>query len=336
MDVNRSRKLKILVIGGTIFVGRHIVQAALNRGHEVTLFNRGNANSELFPNAEKLFGDRTSDMDALRGRTWDAVIDTCGYVPRIVQKSVEALISACNQYVYISSGSVYKDKSKKGISENDEVLVPRDFDAEEMTGETYGELKAGCEMVVRQAFGENSLIIRPGLVVGPHDSTDRFTYWPVRIVAGGKVIAPGQPYRQVQFIDARDLAEFTILLIERKTDGVYNAIGPDCALTMSQLLAECKRVSACNAEFIWMSDEELLSRGVGEWMDFPLWIREGGEESGFLYRDNSKGISAGLKFRPLNETIIDTLQWWQKERLGSELKAGISREREAELLALHA
>jgi 2'-hydroxyisoflavone reductase len=313
-----------------------LVAPYLNRGHEVTLFNRGKAGSELFPDAEKLFGDRTKDMDALRGRTWDVVIDTCGYVPRVVQKSVEALKSACNQYVYISSGSVYKDKSKQGISENDEVLVPQDFDAEEMTGETYGELKAGCERVVSQAFAEKSLIIRPGLVVGPHDSTDRFTYWPVRIKAGGKVVAPGQPHRQVQFIDARDLADFTILLVEGKAAGVYNAIGPDYSLTMSQLLAECKHVSASNAEFIWVSDEELLSRGVGEWMDFPLWIREGGEESGFLYRDNSKGIGAGLKFRLLNETIVDTLQWWQKERLGSELRAGISREREAELLALHA
>jgi 2'-hydroxyisoflavone reductase len=329
-------KMNILVIGGTMFVGRHIVQSALNRGHEVTLFNRGKTNSELFPDVEKLLGDRTTDLDTLRGRTWDAVVDTCGYVPRVVQKSVDALKSACNQYVYISSGSVYKDKSKKGISEKDEVLVPRDFDAEEMIDETYGELKAGCETVVRKAFAEKSLIIRPGLVVGPDDSTDRFTYWPVRVASGGKIIAPGQPDRQVQFIDVRDLADFTIISMEGKTDGVYNAIGPDYPLTMSQLLAECKRVSASNAEFIWISDEELLSRGVGQWMDFPLWIREGGEESGFLYRDNSKGIAAGLKFRPLSETVNDTLQWWQRERLGSDLRAGVSREREAELLEQHA
>jgi 2'-hydroxyisoflavone reductase len=325
--------MKILVIGGTVFVGRHIVQAALNRGHEVTLLNRGKASPELFPDAEKLCGDRTKTMHALHGRSWDVVIDTCGYLPRVVEKSVEALKSACNQYVYISSGSVYKDKSKIGIAEDDEILIPRDFDAEEMTGETYGELKAGCESVVRQTFADMALIVRPGLVVGPHDSTDRFTYWPVRIAAGDKVLAPGKPHRQVQFIDARDLADFTILMTERKSGGVYNAIGPDYPLSMSQLLGECKLVTASNADFIWVSDDKLLSEGVDPWMDLPLWIPEGSEERGFLYRDNSKAIAAGLRFRPLRESIADTLQWWQKERIGSDLKAGISREREAEVLA---
>jgi 2'-hydroxyisoflavone reductase len=202
-----------------------------------------------------------------------------------------------------------------------------------MTDEAYGELKAGCETVVRQAFAEKPLIIRPGLVVGPHDPTDRFTYWPVRVAAGYEVVAPGNPERQVQFIDARDLADFTILSIERETAGVYNALGPEYSLTMAQLLAECKLASASNADFIWRSDEELLSKGVGQWMDFPLWISEDSEESGFLYRDNSKAISAGLRFRPVRETILETLQWWQKERFGSDLKAGITRERELELLA---
>jgi 2'-hydroxyisoflavone reductase len=325
--------MKILVIGGTIFVGRHIVQTALSRGHTVTLFNRGKNNPELFPETEKLNGDRNIDIDLLRGKSWDVVIDTCGYVPRVVQKSVEVLKSACGLYVYISTGSVYKDKSKYGITENHELLTPRNFDAEEMTDETYGELKAACEQVVQLAFAGKSLIIRPGLIVGPHDPTDRFTYWPVRIAAGGKVLAPGNPHRQIQFIDARDLADWTISMIEHKSSGIYNAIGPDYSLSMEHFLNECKFVSESDADFIWIPEDDLLNQGVNRWIDLPLWIPENSDDKGFLYRDNTRAITAGLQFRPLRKTIMDTLKWWQNERLGSNLKAGISREREAELLA---
>ena len=325
--------MKILVIGGTIFVGRHIVQAALNLGHEVTLFNRGNANASLFPETETLIGDRTKDFDSLRGKTWDVVIDTCGYLPRVVQKSVDALKSACELYVYISTGSVYKDKSKPGITEESEVETPRNFDAEEMTDETYGELKAGCEVVVQSVFRNNSLVLRPGLIVGPHDPTDRFTYWPVRVASGGKVLAPGDPVRQIQFIDARDLGEWTISLIERKSIGVYNVIGPDYPLSMSQFLTECKSVSGSDAELIWISEEILLEKSLDRWTELPLWIPEKSDASGFLYRNNSKAIAAGLKFRPLRQTISDTLEWWQNERICSDLRAGMNREREAQLLA---
>jgi 2'-hydroxyisoflavone reductase len=328
----QAKPRKILVIGGTIFVGRHIVQALLDRGHKVTLFNRGKENPDLFSEAEKLNGDRTKTMDALYGKAWDVVIDTSGYVPRVVQKSVEALKSACELYVYISTGAAYKDKTKFGITEDDEIAIPRNFDAEEITDETYGELKAGCERVVQSVFASRSLIIRPGICVGPHDPTDRFTYWTVRVAAGGRMIAPGDPHRRIQFIDARDLADFTVSMIERKSNGVYNANGPDYSLSVSQFLSECKFVSASDAEFVWVPDDRLL-KSLDRWAELPLWIPENSAESGLSYRDNGRAIAAGLKFRPLRETIADTLKWWQKERLGSNLKCGLSREREAQLLA---
>jgi 2'-hydroxyisoflavone reductase len=325
--------MRILVIGGTIFVGRHIVEVALRRGHEVTLFNRGRGNAELFPEARKIIGDRRKDMHALSGCSWDVVIDSCGYVPHEVQTSADALKSGCDLYAFISTGAVYKDKSRTGITEEDALLELDDFDTQEMVPEKYGELKAGCESVVQEVFSDKSLIIRPGLVVGPHDPTDRFTYWPVRVEAGGRILAPGNPRRPVQFIDVRDLADWTVSMVERKAVGIYNAIGPDYSLSMSQLLEDCKFVSASDAEFAWISDEELQRQNVDRWTDLPLWIPENGEERGFLSRNNSRAIAAGLRFRALRETIADTLQWWHRERAGADLKAGISREREAQIFS---
>jgi 2'-hydroxyisoflavone reductase len=325
--------MKALVIGGTVFVGRHIVDAALSRGHEVTLFNRGEHNPDLFPQVVKLRGDRTASLEALHGLKWDVVIDTCGYLPRVVRKSAETLQASCGLYVFISSGSVYKDKSKFGINEDDPLEVVTNLEALEMTDETYGELKVGCEQVVQTAFGDRAMIIRPGLIVGPHDATDRFTYWPVRVAAGGRVLAPGNPDRQVQFIDVRDLAEWTISLSERKVHGVLNAIGPDYSLSMSKFLDECKAASQSDAEFVWASDEWLDEQKVNRWTEMPLWIPEKSDAGGFLYRDNSRAIAAGLTFRPVRETIADTLKWWQSERISTSLKEGLKREREAQLLA---
>ncbi|MDR3615937.1 MAG: NAD-dependent epimerase/dehydratase family protein [Candidatus Obscuribacterales bacterium] len=326
--------MKILVIGGTVFVGRHIVEAALSSGHEVTLFNRGEHNPDLFPEVETIRGDRALNLERLQGLKWDVVIDTCGYLPRVVRMSTEVLHSSCDLYVFISSGSVYKDKSKFGINEDAPLEVPTNLEAEEMTDETYGELKVGCEQVVQAAFGDRALIIRPGLIVGPYDTTDRFTYWPLRVAAGGRVLAPGNPERQVQFIDGRDLAEWTILLGERKVHGVFNAIGPDYSLSMAKFLNECKAASNSNAEFVWASDDWLAEQSVNRWTDMPLWIPEKCEAGGFLYRDNSRGIATGLKFRPVRETIADTLKWWQSERVGTSLKEGLKREREGQLLAI--
>jgi len=324
--------MKILVIGGTIFVGRHIVEAALQHGHEVTLFNRGRTDARLFNNVERIVGDRCESLDNLAGRSWDVVIDTSGYLPRVVRKSCEALESRCELYVFISTGSVYKDKSKSGINEDDETLVPQIPDATEWNDETYGELKSGCEPIVQTTFAKRALIIRPGVVVGPYDPTDRFTYWPVRVTAGGAVMAPGAPERPIQFIDARDLGRWTISLSESKADGIYNAIGPDYRLGMSKFLNECKTVAGSNAEFVWVSDQILFQHNVEPWSDMPFWIPDNSDTSGMSLRDNSKAIKSGLSFRPLTETIADTLNWWRDEKAGFDLKAGLSREREAEIL----
>lgn len=326
--------MKILVIGGTVFIGRHIVQAALERGHHLTLFNRGKTNDALFPTIEKVRGDRSERLDVLGERHWDAVIDTCGYVPAAVRTSAEFLQSVCSLYVFISTGAVYKDKSKFGITEDAELEAPHDMEAQEWTDETYGALKAGCEGIVRSLLGSRALIIRPGPVVGPHDPTDRFTYWPLRISRGGRVLAPGNPLRQVQFIDARDLAHWTILMVERQTAGIYNAIGPDYALSWSRLLNECITVCNSNAELAWVSEALLQAQKVNRFEELPLWIPEDSSENGFFYRSNHKAIAAGLKFRPLHETIANTLEWWQTERRDCQLRSGLSSERESQLLAI--
>ncbi|CAN5157332.1 SDR family oxidoreductase [soil metagenome] len=324
--------MKILVLGGTIFVGRHIVEAALQRGHEVTLFNRGRTDTTLFSNVERIIGDRSVSLDNLKGRSWDVIIDTSGYLPSVVRKSCEALKSSCELYVFISTGSVYKDKSKPGISEDFETLIPKDPDALEWADETYGELKSGCEVVVQNTFADRALIIRPGVVVGPYDPTDRFTYWPVRVFSGGAVLAPGHPESPVQFIDARDLADWTILLCQSKATGIYNAIGPDYRLTMSKLLNDCKTAAGSDAHFVWVSDENLLQHNVTPWAEMPCWIPANSEASGMAERNNSKGVKAGLKFRPLLETVADTLAWWHREKNGCDLKAGMSKEREEKIL----
>ncbi|HEY9731974.1 MAG TPA: NAD-dependent epimerase/dehydratase family protein [Drouetiella sp.] len=324
--------MKILVIGGTIFVGRHIVEAALRRGHEVSLFNRGRTEATLFNDVEKITGDRFESLDKLANRHWDVIIDTSAYVPRAVSKSCEELKSNCDSYVFISTGSVYKDKSKPGIREDNETLIPKNPDSLEWSDETYGEMKSGCEGVVQNIFAERALIIRPGVVVGPHDPTDRFTYWAVRVQAGGSVLAPGAPDYPVQFIDGRDLGEWTILLCESKARGIFNAIGPDYKLTMSKLLNDCKNAAGSDAEFVWVSDQKLLQLKVEPWSDMPFWIPANSETSGMALRDNSKAIKSGLTFRALRETIADTLDWWHREKADCTLKAGISRERETEIL----
>lgn len=324
--------MKVLILGGTIFVGRYIVEAALARGHEVTLFNRGKTDSALFGNVERIMGDRFQSLEALTKRSWDVVIDCSAYVPQAVRNSCNALKSNCDSYVFISTGSVYKDKSKPGISEDNETLVPKNPDSLEWNDDTYGEMKSGCEVVVQDHFKERALIIRPGVVVGPHDPTDRFTYWPVRINDGGTVLAPGAPDRPVQFIDGRDLGAWTILLSESKANGIYNAIGPDYQLTMFKLLTECKSVSHSEAEFIWVTDEQLFQHKVEPWSEMPFWIPANSETSGMALRNNNKAIESGLTFRPLKETIADTLNWWQAEKAGCALKAGLSKEREAQIL----
>ena len=326
--------MNILIIGGTRFLGRHLVDSALACGHEVTLFNRGKSNPDLFLNIETIHGDREHDMDKLAGREWDAVIDTSGYVPRIVRLSAQNLEGSVRHYVFISSISVYATFSKVGIDENDPVGKIEDESFEEITGESYGPLKALCEKAVRDVFGENrALIIRPGLIVGPNDPTDRFTYWPVRVARGGDVLAPEKPDAPVQIVDVRDLSDFIIKLIEENASGIYNATGPDYDLTMGALLDASKQVSKSDARFHWASVEFLAENKVEAWSDMPVWLPSSGDEAGISRVDVSKAINAGLKFRPLEETVRNTLEWAKTRSPDHEWRAGLSAEREAEVLA---
>ncbi len=282
--------MKLLVLGGTVFLGRHIVAEALAHGHEVTLFNRGQHNPDLFPEVEKLRGNRNGNLETLRGRRWDAVIDTCGYIPRLVRASAELLAQSVEHYTFISSISVYADFSAPGLNENAPVGKLQDEAIEEITGETYGPLKALCEQAMENAMPGRALIIRPGLIVGPHDPTDRFTYWPYRVAQGGEVLAPGHPDRPVQIIDVRDLAKWIMRMVEAGKTGTYNATGPDYTLTIGHLLETCRSVNC------------------------------------------TKAISDGLSFRPLAETIQDTLAWVTTRPSDTPWRAGLKRERERELL----
>ena len=325
----------MLVLGGTVFLGRALVEAALRRGHQVTLFNRGKSNPQLFPQVARLVGERGGDFSALQGGQWDAVIDTCGYVPRLVRNSAERLSRAVSHYTFISSLSVYASFSASGINESASVGILPDPLVEEVTGETYGPLKALCEQAVLEALPGRTLVLRPGLIVGPHDPTDRFTYWPHRVAQGGAVLAPGRPERLVQVIDVRDLAEWTIRMIEAGSTGVYNADGPVQPLQMGELLAVCMEVSSSDAAFTWVSEAFLQAQKVGEWMEMPLWIPESQpENTGFFAFDCSKAIAAGLTFRQLTETVRATLEWDATLPADRPLKAGITREREAELLSV--
>jgi len=325
--------MDLLIIGGTVFLGRHLVEAALGRGHTVTLFNRGQHNPELFPGIEKLRGDRASDLAALRGRRWDAAIDTCGYVPRVVRASAELLADAVEHYTFVSSISVYADFSQANVDEGAPVGTLADAAVEEVTGETYGPLKALCEQAAEDALPGRVLNVRPGLIVGPHDPTDRFTYWPRRVALGGEVLAPGRPEHGAQIVDVRDLAGWMLELVEARHVGIYNATGPEYRLTFGQLLDECRAVSGSDARFTWVGERFLLDAGAQPWTEVPLWVPESDpENAGFDAVDCSKAIGAGLRFRPLAETIRDTLAWDATRPADLELCAGLKRAREAELL----
>ena len=315
--------MKLLLIGGTGFLGRHLVDAALERGHEVTLFNRGQRNPTLFPDVEQLHGNRDGDFALLQGRRWDAVLDTCGYMPRVVGASALALAAATEHYTFISSISVYADFGRVGMDEGAAVSTIADSHVEEVTDETYGALKALSEQAALQAMPGRTLVIRPGLIVGPGDVTDRFTYWPHRVAQGGEMLAPGDPQQQTQFIDARDLAAWTVRMIEQRKTGTYNATGPDYALTMGRLLDQCKATTGSDASFVWVDDAFLTKNGV----ELPLYVPEA--YIGFRTINCRKALDDGLTFRPLAETIHDTLVWKGKD---AEVKVGLKPTQEQEVL----
>ncbi len=325
--------MKILILGGTVFLGRALVEVALQNGHQVTLFNRGKSNPDLFPEVEKLVGERDSELTALQGRRWEAVIDTCGYVPRVVERSAQLLSASLERYVFISTLSVYADASQVGITESAPVGKLADETIEDINGGAYGPLKALCEQTVERAMPGKALIVRPGLIVGPYDPTDRFTYWPWRIAQGGEVLAPGRPELGVQFIDVRDLAKWIILAVESQLTGIFNADAPPGAITLGALFDTCMRVSKNEANITWVSEDFLLQNEVEAWIEMPLWIPESNPEyAGFFAFDVSKAITKGLQFRPLQETVEATLSWANTLPGEHSWRAGMTRIREAVLL----
>lgn len=324
--------MNILLIGGTAFVGRTIIETALARGHNLTMFNRGQRNPELFPEIERLHGDRDGGLDVLRGRQWDAVIDTCGYLPRVVRASAELLAGAVERYVFISTISVYADFSERGVDENAPLGTLADPTTEQITGESYGPLKVLCEQVVEQAMPGRALVIRPGLIVGPYDPTDRFTYWPWRIAQGGRVLAPGNPATHVQYIDVRDLAEWTVRMTEAQATGVFNATGMPTA--MGELLQTCVTTTGSDAQFTWVPEAALLEQKIEPWSELPLWVASetNPDMAGFGDVSIARAVTAGLQFRPSASTIADTLTWASTRPPDHTWRAGLTRQRETELL----
>jgi nucleoside-diphosphate-sugar epimerase len=312
--------MKLLILGGTQFVGRAVAGAALAGGHGVTLFHRGRTNPTLFPEAEHVLGDRDRDLSALAGRRFDAVVDTSGYVPRAVRAAVEAVPGA--HYVFVSTISVYADFAR-GPDEASPVRTGDDG---------YGELKAACE----RELPDGALVVRPGLIVGPHDPTYRFTYWVERIARGGEVVAPEPRDAHVQMIDARDLGEWLVRSAEARLAGVFNAVGPAAPVTMAQLLETIRGATGSTARLHWVGADVLLAAGVEEWTTLPLWLADPAWR-GHGEVDNTRALAAGLRLRPLEQTVRDTLAW---TRSGAQTyvdqgrpRPGLDPRLEAELLA---
>jgi 2'-hydroxyisoflavone reductase len=331
-DTPKAKKpLRILILGGTGFLGPHLVAYAVARGHGVTLFNRGKTHPELFPDLEKLRGDRDGKLDALKGRTWDAAIDTSGYVPRVVHMSAGLLSKEVKQYVFISTISVYPDDLKPGANESAKVQELTEPGSEEVR-KHYGALKALCEQAAEQEMPGRATNIRPGLIVGPGDPTDRYTYWPVRIDRGGEALAPGGGGDPVQYVDARDLAGFVVRVIEEDVVGVFNAAGPEKRLSMKEMLDASRKATDHPASLTWVPEKFLTDHKVSAWDDMPVWA---GADVGLSQIDCSKAIGKGLRFRSAEDTARDTLAWWKTlpEERRAKMRAGLSAEREKEVLA---
>jgi 2'-hydroxyisoflavone reductase len=331
-----GKALRILILGGTGFIGPHQVEYALARGHQVTLFNRGKTNASLFPSVEKLVGDRNAPdgYAALKGRTWDVVIDNPAQLPRWVREAGAALRESTNRYVFVSTLSAFANRRAIGIREDGQLHEPGDPDATTV-GNQYGPLKVRCEMEARAAFGDRALVVRPGLIVGPGDLTDRFSYWPVRIERGGEVLAPGTPDDPVAFIDARDMSEFMVRLCEQRAAGVYNCVGPRPGLTMAGMVYGIQAVTSSDARYTWVDADFLLERKVRPYSELPVWMPPRGDSAGWARMDCSKAIAAGLTFRTLADTAQATLAYYHRQppERQATLRAGLPPEREADVLA---
>lgn len=327
-------KKKILILGGTGFLGPHVVEAAIARGHTVTLFNRGKTQPHLFPNLEKLHGDRDGQLDALKGRQWDAVVDPSGYVPRIVKMSAELLAPNIKHYLFISTISVYRDGAPIGADEG-AALNTIDDPTNEDVKANYGALKALSEQAAEAAMPGRVANIRPGLIIGPGDPTGRFSHWPTRCADGGEMLAPGDGSTPVQYIDGRDLGAWIVKLVEDGTVGTMNALGPERKVTMREAIDACNTAAGNKATPVWVPWSFLEKHDVGPWMEMPMWV-PAELDSGFGTMSNARAIKAGLVFRPLVDTAKDTLAWLetlpadQKNRARS---SGITREKEDKVLA---
>ena len=332
--------LRLLVLGGTRFIGIHTVRLAVEHGHDVTLFNRGKTNASLFPQLRHLKGDRNGDIGALAGRSWDAVIDDSGYFPRAVRLTAELLAPSVRQYVFISTISVYASSAQANGEESATARIA-DETAEKVDEETYGPLKALCEQAAEQAMPGRITVLRPGLIVGPEDNTDRFTYWPARASRGGEFVAPNRPSDAIQYIDARDLARFTLDTIERGIRGTFNVISPPGKLTIGELVTESVDAAKHMARPgspprpVWLPAEFLEAQKVEAWSDMPVWVPETGDNAGFAHTLTARAEKAGLKIRPMRDTVRDTLAWQlgRPQAEQAKLMAGISADREREVLA---
>lgn len=341
---------RLLILGGTGFIGPHMVEYALSRGHTVTIFNRGRTNTQLFPNVEKLVGDRNDDLKALEGREWDVVLDNHATLPRWVRQSAQLLKDSAEQYIHVSTISVYDGESTSmggerdappGSAEEDRLrmdedsklaTLPEDYDgSEQITGQTYGPFKVAAEQEARDAFPGRATIVRPGLIVGPGDPTDRFTYWPVRIDKGGEVLAGGDGLDSVQIIDARDLTSFIVRLAEDGVAGTFNATGPASRLSMAEMLYGIRAVTSTPVKFTWVDNDFIEEQEIRPWGELPVWIPA--DRLSFVRID--RALEAGLTFLPLAVTARDTIDWHatRPEEQRNELRAGLKPEREAELLA---
>jgi 2'-hydroxyisoflavone reductase len=338
------KPLRILILGGTGFMGPHQVRYALSRGHTVTLFNRGRQKQEWPGIVEELLGDRnTSDLKSLQGRSWDVCIDNPTTLPFWVRDAGVALHGKVKQYIFVSTVSVYADDAKPGADETAAVAKYTGTDPMAETqetfrahlGELYGPLKAVSEQEARKQFPGMATIVRPGLIVGPGDESDRFTYWPVRLSRGGDVLAPGDGSDAVQVIDVRDLAEWIIRLAEARTFGVFNATGPATRLTMSEMLTTISSSIHATPHIVWVPTKFLEEQKIEAWSDLPVWVPGQGDSAGFARRSIQRALKTGLTFRPLTTTSIDTLAWFrqQPEERQAKLKAGLTSDRESLALA---
>jgi 2'-hydroxyisoflavone reductase len=310
------------VLGGTAFAGRHLAEAALARGHTLTLFHRGRTGADLFPGVEHVLGDRAGSLDALRGRTWDAVVDTCGFTAPAVRASAKALADAVGRYLFVSTINVYRDFARTGMDEDAPLDEPNGSDAD-WRGPRYGPLKVACEQVVRGVFGERALIARPAILVGPHDYTGRFAWWARRMQAGGEVLAPGDPARPVQLIDARDLGDWMLRGVEDGLSGTFNIVGPERPLTFGEMLEGVRDALGSDARLTWVDDAFVHEHDVF----LPFWGEPG---PGFFTLDSRRAIAAGLAFRPLATTTRDTAA--DDGEAYADREPPITPEREAALL----